>query len=1069
MRFVVQKIGDKMIKFFNSLSKNKKIFSLLFICLLSFYLLATTFSLGVFSAKATTQNFNLLAHYEFSDKQNLGKDATGNYDLISQNLSVDGINGGVALKDSGIFYAPAINSENQDFSDLITGSYSISMRVFMRSINDGVNYLISTGAYGNTFTVAWSYEGLAVYLGNEQSLEFGTSENALGGKPMFDTNFAWYRITMIYDQTANTFRVLASKEIDSEYSFDATATLTKNSVFGGITERTFTIGAQSNFGDWIDGEVSTTVSNGVSEFTLYPSISNLRVYQGAITNDEIIAINAYDSANLSNRNNGYNKVAHYEFKYSHDLGKDSLGNFDLIATQGVQIDSVNGGVTLGGEDGIFYAPAIDENGADFSDLITGSYSISMRAFLRYVEDGANNLIATGSYGSKFQVAWAYEGLSITFGNGQVAEFGTSGDALGGMAMFSDTYAWYRITMIYDETQMSFSVLATKEGDTAYSYGATATLTEKITFGQDEFGYGFTIGAQSKIGTGVAQHSSAVLGEGTAYANISDFRLYTGVIDANEINAISAYDAENFAKNDYSTATEKQVKPIAWYEFNEPANIGKDTMGNFDLLMGGNQQFDIDDGFITFTRENSSYLYAPTLYGTKDFSDLIGGSYTISYTVKADNTIAEGDRYAITTSNYASGFQVIGFQNGYEVVYSAGGHKAHSVFYATGDFSEQWVNVTVTFNKDTSTLAFYVNGELFDERKVDNYVGFTSGNNYTFTIGAQSTVEGLDGAQFFDGSISDVKVYDFALSKVNVKDMYDNADTNSPFTSLVNYDIVDSVEVDYTTFNSVISKTNSLNDILASLPNEVTVTSGLSSSTCGVQWLGYSNGVVKGYLKNSPYANAQSVYANVNLSYVVDFANLSNGNFTEIKINGEDYNGQTVAVGESAIITFKIAPSIGYKVASVSFNNSRIEPNADGVYTVTVTDYSTISAFINAIEYKITYVLNNGEENEEQLYGYGETVILATYFTKEGFDFEGWYASEDLSGEQVLTIDSLNPEDITLYAKWTEKPIINDGGNQGGSQGSGCNSSVNTTVAGAIFSVIGIAFFILRKKGGKNNG
>ncbi len=1054
-----------MFKFFNTLSKNKIIATLLFICMLSFCMVASCFTLGVFNVKANGENFTKISHYEFNDRDNLGKDTLNNYDLVAQNVFVDAINGGVALKDGGVFYAPAINSENQDFSDLITGSYSLSMRVFMRSINDGFNYLLSTGAYGNTFQVAWSYEGLAVYLGNEQTFEFGTSATALGGKPMFDTTFSWYRITMIYDQTANTFRVVASKEVDEEYSFDATANLTQNAIFGGIIERTFTIGAQSNFGDWIDGEVNTSVSNGVNEFTLAPSISDLRVYSGVIDNDEISSINAYDTQNLLNKSNGYNKVVHYEFKYPHNLGKDSLGNFDLVATEGVQIDSVNGGVTLGGEDGVLYAPAIDENGSDFSDLITGSYSLSMRAYLRYVDDGANNLISTGSYGSSFQTAWSYEGLSISLGNGVSGEFGTSGSALGDMAMFSDTFAWYRITMIYDEVNMTFKVLATKQGDSGYSYEYSLPLTQKITFGKDENGYGFTIGAQSKIGESIAQHSSAVLGEDTAYANISDFRLYTGVIDTNEINSIKAYDQENYLKNDYSNATEKQVKPLVWYEFNDTANIGKDSMGNFDLCMGGNQQFDVDDGFVTFTRENRSYLYAPAISGSTDFSDLISGSYTISYTVKADNSITEGDRYAITTSNYASAFQVIGFQNGYEVVYSSGGHKEHAVFYPTGGFSDKWVNITITFDKETSTLAFYVDGELFNERKVDNYVGFTSGNNYTFTIGGQATVDGIDGAQFFDGSIADVKVYDFALSKVNVKDMYLKSTTNNPFTSLVNYGVVDQVEVDTTVLNTVISNTNSLSDILSNLPTEVAVKSGNETKTCSVVWLGYENGVITGYVKNSPYANTESLFARINLSYRVDFDSITNGQFVEVKIDGEDYVNQTIAVGETAQITFKIQPSTGYKVASVSFNNQRIEPDTDGVYTVTVSDFSKISAFISAIEYKITYVLNNGEENEEQIYGYGETVILASYFTKEGFDFEGWYATEDLSGEQVTTIDSLTPQDITLYAKWTEKPV-QSGGNQGDT---GCKGNVNYSALSVIVSVVGLTYLIIRKKGGKNNG
>ena len=153
----------------------------------------------------------------------------------------------------------------------------------------------------------------------------------------------------------------------------------------------------------------------------------------------------------------------------------------------------------------------------------------------------------------------------------------------------------------------------------------------------------------------------------------------------------------------------------------------------------------------------------------------------------------------------------------------------------------------------------------------------------------------------------------------------------------------------------------------------------------------------------------------------------------------------------------------YSRCYVTYEDSEVNTFFSPVYGERVNSVS--DAYESIVETSKWQVEEGGEENEEQLYGYGETVILATYFTKEGFDFEGWYASEDLSGEQVLAIDSLNPEDITLYAKWTAKPVVNNGGNTG----NGCNSSVQTTVAGAIFSVISIAFFILRKKGGKNNG
>ena len=495
---------------------------------------------------------------------------------------------------------------------------------------------------------------------------------------------------------------------------------------------------------------------------------------------------------------GFTTVAQYEFNDENNLGKDTLGNHNL-ATQNLSKDAVIGGVALK-NGGVFYATDLG-NGVDFSDLIKGSYSLSMRAYLRSVSDGSNYLISTGSYGSNFQVNVAYKGLSVTLGNSQTVKFGTASTDLGGKEMLSDTFSWYRITMIYDESNLTFRMLVSKESDSAYSFDATATLTSPSLFG----GHAntFTIGGQSNFGKAIAQHASTVLTatETTIYPSVSDFRIYSGVIDNAELAKISKYDQDNLAMNDSSNAKQKDVTPIVWYEFNDSANLGKDSLGNFDLSVGGKGQIAHDEsGYVTFTKANESFLYAPYLFGTTDFSDLLKGGYTVSYTVKADNTIAEGNRYAITTATYCKGFCVIGSNNGYRVVYSTGGDQTHSVRYETGDNSNEWVNITITMDKATKKLAFYVNGLLMDERVVEDYQAFSQADEYTFAIGGQATGAGTKGNQYFDGSISDVKVYDFALSARNVKDLYDNRETENPFTSVATYTTVESVTVDTSDLN-----------------------------------------------------------------------------------------------------------------------------------------------------------------------------------------------------------------------------------------------------------------------------
>lgn len=182
---------------------------------------------------------------------------------------------------------------------------------------------------------------------------------------------------------------------------------------------------------------------------------------------------------------------------------------------------------------------------------------------------------------------------------------------------------------------------------------------------------------------------------------------------------------------------------------------------------------------------------------------------------------------------------------------------HKVRFETGSHKDQWVTITVTVNPETSTLGFYVNGALFAERTIADWQGFSRTDLYSFTIGGQGTINGADGAQFFEGSISDVKVYDFALSARNVRDLYENADSETPFSSYATYRTVTKIETDTVDVDLVLSSDNGIEDILAGLPASVTVTdSADETQVCPVIWLGAENGKILGYVQGCAAANVQ---------------------------------------------------------------------------------------------------------------------------------------------------------------------------------------------------------------------
>ena len=111
----------------------------------------------------------------------------------------------------------------------------------------------------------------------------------------------------------------------------------------------------------------------------------------------------------------------------------------------------------------------------------------------------------------------------------------------------------------------------------------------------------------------------------------------------------------------------------------------------------------------------------------------------------------------------------------------------------------------------------------------------------------------------------------------------------------------------------------------------------------------------------------------------------------------------------------------------------------------------------ANEYKITYVLNNGQNDVIINYSYGEDKKLDSYFTKDGYTFDGWYLNSDCTGERIDTIDTLNPKDITLYAKWAE--------NNSKQNNNGCKSSLSYSLP---LALAGISIFIYKKRKEEKN-
>lgn len=1084
---------------------------------------------------APESGYNKVVHYEFKDEYNLGKDSCGNFDLVAKNVAIDPINGGVALKDNGMLYAPALDEgvgdEYTDFSDLIKGSFSVSFRAYLRNNSGGANYLVSTGSYGSHFTMNWAYGGFGMCFGENQNTDFMND----GSKDMLTGEFAWYRVNVVYDESAMTATMTATREGDEDYSFTMSKELSQKITFGGNSRYSFTIGAQSHLGGWDDGWVSAELGDGT---TGAPNISDFRLYSGVIDDAEIAKIKAYDETNAAGvKTYEKNPLASYPFADIDSVGKDAMGNVNLVLKSNSADDYAleNGELTLKNGN-LLYAENLG-NGKDIADYLD-TFTIAFDVKMANPGGGEFDILSTGKYGEALRITRNGNNLNFYVGGNGTNQWKEN--------VFLDN-EWQTIIVTGSISDKYMAIYVNCPGDTQATLIASVSGAEglalanycSLTFGGDSrFGneesnlsnptlrniriFDFAFGSAQanqylsagkveveatpmetlkkvsttlKIDPSMSEDDILACDLPTtaqvvnAAGNTVDARIVwnnvekgkysakvTGFLIGSAINNQKNVEVELTIPYVFGDEYKQEIKPLVWYEFKDADNIGKDSMGNFDLLLGGNAivKHNTEEGYVEFERANASYLYAPAIYGSSDWSDMLKGGYTFSYTVKADNTIGDGSYYAVTTGTYGESFLIYGCYSGFEVIYSAGGAGTHKLRFETGSYADQWVTITVTVDPTTSMCGFYINGTLFAEREIGDYQGFSADGLYSFVIGGQATVNNNDGTQFFEGAIADVKVYDYVLSADNVKDMYES----STFTSVPTYETVEKVEVDTTDVDLVLSGNNTVEDILASLPATVTVTSNDGhTETCPVIWLGRVGDVIKGYVQGCSWANTGSQMATVKLYYVVEFEDVSNGSFTDIKVNGTDYKNAALLVGENATVTFKVVPNGGYKVASVVCNGERLETNENGLYTVSVADYGKIVAYISAEEYKITYVLNNGEDDEEQIYGYGEDVELATYFTKDGYTFAGWYLNADFSGEKVTTIDSTNPANITLYAKWIAEGTADPGddGNDDNkndsntpsdpadNDNSGSSAVVIVVVVVVVVAAVAVAVFFFMKK------
>ena len=164
-------------------------------------------------------------------------------------------------------------------------------------------------------------------------------------------------------------------------------------------------------------------------------------------------------------------------------------------------------------------------------------------------------------------------------------------------------------------------------------------------------------------------------------------------------------------------------------------------------------------------------------------------------------------------------------------------------------------------------------------------------------------------------------------------------------------------------------------------------------------------------------------------------------------NGGTVTSDLDSVGLGGTVTITAIADEGYRIKSGDLYMGdapaqAIEFDENGNFTFTVTGTVMIDITFEEIVYRINYVLPEGAAHDNpQEYTVLQNVTLSDPVL-EGYTFEGWYLSEDYSGEAVNSIPKGSVGDITLYAKMT--PI----------KSGGCSGSSGV----AVLSVAAVVFF-----------
>ncbi len=398
---------------------------------------------------------------------------------------------------------------------------------------------------------------------------------------------------------------------------------------------------------------------------------------------------------------------------------------------------------------------------------------------------------------------------------------------------------------------------------------------------------------------------------------------------------------------------KELLPVAKWEFEDASNTGKDSMGNYDLGKVAKEGGDISNAYGTGTIQNGRLymsgqdaLACPAL---NDVGDNIGNGFTLNFQFEADGLPSKrGAPVSFGFNDWSVSNACFFFSAEGERGLRVGAKDiAHSdtedknIFWGPvvleNTQDEKMHNITLSVRPGEKFRVYVDGAQAFEN---DCPAGWTvKHSNMAFALGA-SCVWG-NGYDLWKGWLDNVSIYNFAMSleqsnklwekgKLVVKDMDGEVVTSISETPEFEGDTVTNGKLtDALTSTQAIRRVNKAT-VDAVFANDQTVTLNVTWKKLekqGDKWyiVGEVDPTNIGYA--TTLTTVQEVKQEVTVeraARTVDVANASNGTVSVDK--PEAYLGDTV--------TISLTPAAGYEVDEVEVNGQKIEAK-DGVYSFVI--------------------------------------------------------------------------------------------------------------------------------------